>query len=786
MNNLSASANTLSAQQEEFYNDAIDIREVIGIVLGSWPIIAVALTFALLIGQYTIFVTPPTYETDALVQVESTPTIAEAAIGELQQNFAPEMYDEAEVELLKSRSTLKPVIERLRLDILAKPKTFQLLGQPLGDSVFRRFTSDGYGLAPMWLRAFDDGSYAWGGESITVTRLQVPDRLVNTSLEIITGENGSFTASLPDESASAVGKVGEEVRIKGEHLGNADSDVVLFIQEINAMPGTGFTLKKIPMHEAIADIQASFNAQESSARGIISLRFVGETPRQIVRTLDSILRTYQVQHIERRSELAQQTLEFLGAQLPTLRERVEVAEARLNQYRIERGTADLDRETAALLEQNLTIEQQLSELRQRKQEALQRFTQRHPIIVSIDSQIQELDGQLSKIDDRVSELPDVQQQVLALIREVEVATTLYTALLNRKQEFEMVRAGTTGSIRIIDTPMLPRIPIAPNAVRTFMICCLLGLIFGITVVLSLFYLKTGVDDPSKVESRLNLSNYGSIPYSVLQKRINTDPQSENSAQTRLVTLLEPMSTTSEAIRSLRTALRFAQFDAPNNITMITSPSPRVGKSFVSLNLGALIAQTGDRVLVIDADMRRGQINKSVGVARTPGLSEVITNEASLEAAVHRTSVEGLYVLPTGSIPPNPSELIINDRFIDVLQTLSEQFSHVIVDTPPILAVTDAADIGRHCGTTLVALKSGEHSMAMIEDTINRLHRSGVRVRGTVFNQVGRKSRIGYRYGYGQYGSYYYSGYRYAYGNPSNKMLEKLASLLGRKAKPNDQ
>ena len=96
MNNPSASANTLSAQQEEFFNDAIDIREVIGIVLGSWPIVAVALTFALLIGQYTIFVTPPTYETDALVQVESTPTIAEAAIGELQQNFAPEMYDEAE------------------------------------------------------------------------------------------------------------------------------------------------------------------------------------------------------------------------------------------------------------------------------------------------------------------------------------------------------------------------------------------------------------------------------------------------------------------------------------------------------------------------------------------------------------------------------------------------------------------------------------------------------------------------------------------------------------------
>ena len=779
MNDLNASASAFATQQEENFGDAIDVREIIAVLLGSWPVIAAVFVLALLMGQYVLFVTPPTYQTDALIQVESTPTVAEAAIGELQQSVAPEMFSEAEVELLKSRSTLIPVIERLGLDIRAKPKMLSLFGEPLGESVFRRSSSDGFGNAPLWLEPFNDEAYAWGGQRITVTRLQVPTHLLGVNLELTATGNGRFSIKLPQAVASFSGKAGEELRIPAERIGSNGSDLVLFVQELHAQAGTGFILQKIPLNAAIANVQGSFFARETSARGIINLRFSGEFPDRIVKTLDSILRTYQTQHIERRSEQAQLTLEFLDIQLPTLRERVETAEARLNQYRIERGTADLDRETAALLEQNLAIEQQLSELRQRKQEALQRFTERHPIVVSIDSQIQELKGQLLLIDDRVSKLPDVQQQVLALVREVEVATTLYTALLNRKQEFEMVRAGTTGSIRIIDTPMLPRFPIEPRGGRIRFVSGILGLVAGAALVLALFYLRSGVDDPGKVEAKVNLPNYGSIPYSPLQQNLAAQLKSKESGERRLLTELEPTSTTSEAIRSLRTSLRFAQFDAPDNITMITSPSPGVGKSFVSLNLGALIAQTGERVIVIDADMRRGQLNKAIGLERSPGLSEVISEEIALEDAVHRTSVGGLYVIPTGRIPPNPSELLITEQFLDILKTVSGRFSQVIVDTPPILAVTDAADIGRHCGTTLVALKAGEHPMPMIEDTINRLRRSGVRVRGTIFNQIGKKSAVGYRYGYGNYGNYYYSGYRYAYSRRGTRFTAKLKSLFER-------
>ena len=380
----------------------------------------------------------------------------------------------------------------------------------------------------------------------------------------------------------------------------------------------------------------------------------------------------------------------------------------------------------------------------------------------------------------MSELPDVQQQALALQREVELGTTLYTALLNRRQEIEMVRAGTTGSIRIIDTPLIPRHPIAPDARRIMLGSAALGLAAGFGLVFGIYLLRSGVDDPTKVESALNLPTYGSVPYSSLQQRLARRFSEGAEGSLLLLAEEEPDSTTIEAVRSLRTALRFAQFDAPDNITMLTSPSPGVGKSFLSINLAALIAKAGERVVVIDADMRRGHLHKMVGIDRGPGLSELIAGTESLENTVHKLQSENLYLLPTGLLPPNPSELLINEDFLTALKTLAEHFDQVIVDTPPILAVTDAADIGRHCGTTLVVLKSGAHPMRMINDTVSRLRRSGVRIRGTVFNQVGRVGATRYGYGYSYYGSHYYSGYRYQYGSSSKSQVARLMSQLRRR------
>jgi tyrosine-protein kinase Etk/Wzc len=214
----------------------------------------------------------------------------------------------------------------------------------------------------------------------------------------------------------------------------------------------------------------------------------------------------------------------------------------------------------------------------------------------------------------------------------------------------------------------------------------------------------------------------------------------------------------EAIRSVRTALHFARMDAGNNIVMLTGPEPQVGKSFVSVNLAGTLALAGESVIVVDADLRRGHINKAFNLPRDGGLSDVIAGRMALDEAIHTTDLENFSVLTTGTFPPNPSELLLQDRFEETMQALSKRFDHVIIDSPPVLAVTDAAIIGRLAGVVMLVLKSGTHSLRMIDDTVGRLERANIRVQGTLFNQVGRGRLAQYSYKYG----YYYGGYKYEY------------------------
>lgn len=755
----------------------LDLRELLGLALAFWPLVLFCVLVAYGYGRYQVFLAQPQYSTDALVQ--TSVTAPEIAIGAIVQGFDRGTPRETEIALLRSRSIMGEVVDRLSLDVVVSPVHWRFQGQPIGAAYARHFRGSGFGSPPGWLDRFVAPGFDWGGAHAHVSTFDVPQWLIGRGFEIVAGpEEGTFVLRGLGAAQLAQGRAGELLRVALEPTGpEAEEEVLsLFVREIRARPGTRFSLTRIPRDVAIARLQRSFSAVEGSAPGMLVLRFGGTDAQEVTSVLGQVLRTYQARNVEQRSEQAQQTLAFLDQQLPALRERVESAEASLNRFRIQRGTADLTRETSAILERSLELEQVRTALRQRREEALQRFTENHPVIASLDSQLAQNAALLSRIDERVDELPEIQRQALRLQRESELATGLYTELLNRKQEFEMVRAGTTGSIRIIDEPLTPRYPVGPNTSAIMSRTLAAGVFLGLGIVFVIYLLRSGVEDATKVEKRLKIPTYGSIPYSSLQVSLARRFASDRSAGVRLLAELEPASITMEAIRSLRTALRFAQFDASNNITMITSPSPNVGKSFLSMNLGAMMAATGERVVVVDADLRRGRLHDTVGFDRAPGVAELIAGEVAEEAVVRRTPVNNLYLATTGTLPPNPSELLINAAFLSFLQDLAERFDQVIVDTPPVLAVTEAADIGRHCGTTIVVLKSGAHPMRMIEDTIDRLRTNGVRVRGTVFNQVGRSRASRYAYGYGYKRGYYYAGYRYAYQSRGPTWRDRLSDL----------
>jgi tyrosine-protein kinase Etk/Wzc len=204
----------------------------------------------------------------------------------------------------------------------------------------------------------------------------------------------------------------------------------------------------------------------------------------------------------------------------------------------------------------------------------------------------------------------------------------------------------------------------------------------------------------------------------------------------------------ESLRSLRTSLEFALVEAENNVIAIAGPSPGVGKSFLSLNLATVLASSGKRVLLVDGDMRKGRLHRQFGMERSPGLSDVITGASTVDAAVQPTGANDVWVLPTGRIPPNPSELLASERFRRALGELSRRFDLVLVDTAPVLAVTDAALVGRVAGMTLVVLRAGRHPLREIALAVKRLAQVGVRPHGFVLNDVTHRSGVlGSRYSY---------------------------------------
>lgn len=197
-------------------------------------------------------------------------------------------------------------------------------------------------------------------------------------------------------------------------------------------------------------------------------------------------------------------------------------------------------------------------------------------------------------------------------------------------------------------------------------------------------------------------------------------------------------------------------EAKNNILMISGASPNAGKTFISTNLAAVITQTGKRVLFIDTDMRKGYTHKLFNTNNENGLSDILSGKISMDKAVKKVASGGFDYISRGLVPPNPAELLMHRRFDELMTWARENYDIIVLDTPPILAVTDAAIIGNYVGTTLLVARFEENTTKEIEVSYKRFEQSGVVVKGCILNGVVKKSGSYYGYGYNHYGYSYNS------------------------------
>ncbi|MEZ8375743.1 polysaccharide biosynthesis tyrosine autokinase [Vibrio cyclitrophicus] len=711
-----------SQQSHTDNSDEIDLGKLLGILLDAkWLIMVTTFAFAVL-GIAFALLSTPIYKADALIQIEEKSSGGiSSMVGDMGELFSQESSATTEVEIIKSRMILGETVDKFNLTTVTAPSYAPIVGKG-----FARLTGD--------------------INHIVVSRFALPSYASDYghTIQIVDAEKGTYQLVRDDERVILKGKVGE--------LATAD-DYSLFVAGFESSNGFEFTIGKRSRLEAIEWLKSSLSLSEQGKQtGILKLSFEGENKQQISEILNHISQIYFLQNVKRNSAEAEKSLSFLESHLPGIKSELTGYEDTLNNYRQENESIDLGLEAQSTLKVMVELEAQLNELTFKESEISQRFTKDHPAYKSLLDKRKTLLGEKERLNKQVQKLPKTQREVLRMTRDVEVNQQIYIQLLNKVQELSIIKAGTVGNVRILDDAQAYARAVKPKKPLIVVLATLLGGMLSVAFVLVKAAFHRGVESPDQIE-QIGLPVYAAVPKSDLQIELTNRFKSKKKQTKGTQALLaesNPADLSVEALRGLRTSLHFAMLEAKNNILMISGPAPGIGKSFISTNFAAVAAKTGQKVLLIDADMRKGYLQQSFGVNWDNGLSDVLSGKQEFAQSVKATPVENLDIITRGQVPPNPSELLMHPRFAELMEWASKEYDLVIVDTPPVLAVTDPSIVGAFAGTTLMVARYGQNTIKEIDVARNRFEQSGIEVKGVIFNAIEKKASSSYGYGYYNY------------------------------------
>ncbi|MFH8071489.1 polysaccharide biosynthesis tyrosine autokinase [Klebsiella pneumoniae] len=703
--------------------DELDLGRLIGEIIDHRKlIVSITAFFTLLALVYVVFSTP-IYQADALIQVEQKQ--GNAILNNLSQMLPDSQPQSApEIALIQSRMILGKTVDDLNLQTIIKKSYFPIFGRG-----FARLLGENEG-------------------SLSISRLYVHN-VGNDSVKLkLTVRDGKHY-EIDFNNKKINGYVGQLYE---------NDDFSIKVDKMDAKPGSEYNIYYESRLKAISDLQNTLSvADQGKDTGMLTISLTGEDPSIIERIVESISDNYLAQNIARQAAQDAKSLEFLNKQLPQVRSDLDIAEDKLNQYRRKNDSVDLSLEAKSVLDQIVNVDNQLNELTFRESEISQLYTKEHPTYKALMEKRKTLQEEKAKLNKKVSTMPETQQEILRLSRDVESGRAVYMQLLNRQQELSIAKSSAIGNVRIIDNAVTQPKPVKPKKVLIVLLGFVFGGVISICIVLLRVFLRRGIESPEQLEE-LGINVYASVPVAeIISKTASkkgTFTKKQNDFDKGLLALVNPTDLAIEAIRGLRTSLHFAMMESRNNILMISGASPNAGKTFISSNLAAVISQSGKKVLFIDTDMRKGYAYKLFNVQPENGLSDYLSKRVELEKVIKQTSIAGLEFISRGMIPPNPAELLMHQRMGEFLNWANEHYDMVILDTPPILAVTDAAVIGNYAGTTLLVARFELNTTKEMTIAFKRFDQSGINVKGCILNGIVKKASSYYGYGYHHYGYSY--------------------------------
>lgn len=705
-----------SSNRSEEDGQEINPVQILAIVIDNWRFITLITGLFGALALAYLLSARPLFEAISMLEVEPKSPGA-ASFSERHESVALNVPPAiAQTHVMKSAAVLGAAVDALELDISVRPKAIPVIGEFLS----RHFIFD-----------------ASQSELPLIEQLDVPERLRDQPLRLLIGQDGAFQLFDPKgrELLSGIGPHGAK---------SADDAVQLKISRLDAEPGSEFVLTKEPRLAALLRLQNQLEIDEvEEGSGIFLLSITDTDPERAVNILAEVMKAYVAQNIERAAADASSGLEFLTTELPAMRAKLEQSELALNRFQTQAGSVDISLEIEGYLNQLVALDSKISALRLQQTELASRFTSEHPAYQTLVNQIESLTLEQQSLARKISTLPETQQELVRLSRDVKVNNEIYLLMLNRAQELEVMRNGIAGNVHVLDQPVADTIsPAWPN--RKLVV--LGGLVFGFGLALAIVFIRRklfpSIESIEEIE-RLGLPVLAAVPmFSAKQLDGVVDDRATAKQPAVLMRANDPYT---EALRSLRTCLRLSLPNRRNNLIMLSGPSPAVGKSFISLNLAVLAARAGQRVLLIDADMRRGHLHEALALSEENGFAEVLQNQSSVTEAIRLTAVENLSFLPRGKPPLWPAELLLQPILENVLQRVGELFDLVVIDTPPLLAVSDALIIGQHTGVNLMVLRFDFTATREVELALRRFEQNNTELHGAIFNSV--EERTSTRYGY---------------------------------------
>lgn len=734
---MSIDSKSLSKPTAEANNDEIDLLGLLLNILRGWKTILFFTLLALIIGVLYSRYLDPVFQSDALIQIDTKSQGISALGANISDLVSTEVSPaETEAELIKSRMILKPVIDLLHLGIRLHDPEVSAFDKIKNNSIYTQVNSpEGVVLKT------EDGQ-------VQVSQFNVSQGYLNQAFTLKRTSTGFILNNGFDDFK---GQLNTEHRFQG-------TDGVIQIQ-VNDLPNNNpITIIKQSLQTTTNVINSALTvAERGKQTGIVQLSLKGANQQQATLILKEIVLSYIGQNQSRGSEETTKTINFMETQIPALKQKLEESEAVFNKFREKYGTIDVTKEAELLITENGQIDSQLNELKLKKADLTTYYTAEHPLVIQINEQLKVLNDRKQEIQDTVGRLPEIQREFLKLSEDVGINREIYLTMIKNYEQLKIVKAGQIGFARIIDLPISTFNAIAPKKSLIIMFTVLVGAIIGVMLVLVRSLLKSVVKDPERLETKTGVPVIATIPHSAVISRLSKNKKSAD----RLLAYIDNNGVSYEAIKSLRTHLMFGmpsenKGDQRAQVILITGESPGIGKSFISANLAEVFGQLNKKVLIIDADMRLGELHKLFNMDHGNGLADYFSkeNEGLLSAGditsiVHPTAIENIDFIPRGLQPHNPTSLLASEKFGDLMTQLNAHYDYIIIDTPPVLAASDAIILSRYADKILMVTRYDKSIEGQVAYAINQLHKANVQVDGIVLNDVqqGLMSKYSYHYNY---------------------------------------